>query len=132
MAFVNEDGTTADSVNVNVPSTGQWFNYTKVNAQTNVEIPTTVNRVVIYFHEDDAKKYTENIMNLSFSEAAADPTLDAEGKSILIGGTTSGITMIKGDVKNGKNSPAYNLSGQRVSSNYKGIVVRNGKKYIVR
>ena len=71
-------------------------------------------------------------MNLSFSAAAADPTLDAEGKSILIGGTTSGITMIKGDVKNGKNSPAYNLSGQRVSSNYKGIVVRNGKKYIVR
>lgn len=132
VVFVNEDGTTADSVNVNVPSTGQWFNYTKVNAQTKVEIPTTVNKVVIYFHEDGAKKYTENIMNLSFSEAVADPTLDAEGKSILIGGTTSGITMIKGDVKNGKNAPAYNLSGQRVSSDYKGIVVRNGKKYIVR
>lgn len=29
-------------------------------------------------------------------------------------------------------APAYNLAGQRVGKNYKGVVVKNGKKYIVR
>ena len=28
--------------------------------------------------------------------------------------------------------PLYNLSGQRVDSDYKGIVIRNGRKYIKR
>ena len=27
------------------------------------------------------------------------------------------------------NAPLYNLAGQRVSNNYKGVVVKNGKKY---
>jgi len=27
---------------------------------------------------------------------------------------------------------AYNLAGQRVSNSYKGIVVKNGKKFIVK
>ncbi len=31
----------------------------------------------------------------------------------------------------GKHSPAYNLQGQRVGSGYSGIIVRNGKKYLL-
>jgi hypothetical protein len=30
------------------------------------------------------------------------------------------------------NEPAFNLAGQQVSKNYKGIVVKNGKKAIVK
>jgi hypothetical protein len=30
------------------------------------------------------------------------------------------------------NAPVYNLSGQRVSKNFKGIVIMNGKKYLVK
>jgi hypothetical protein len=33
-------------------------------------------------------------------------------------------------VNNPASSAAYNLAGQRVSKDYKGIVVKNGKKYI--
>ena len=29
-------------------------------------------------------------------------------------------------------APLFNLNGQRVSDNYKGIVVKNGKKYVVK
>jgi hypothetical protein len=28
------------------------------------------------------------------------------------------------------NAPAYNVAGQRVNSSYKGVVVKNGKKFI--
>ena len=33
---------------------------------------------------------------------------------------------------NSENAPMYNLSGQRVGKNYKGIVIKNGKKMIVK
>ena len=34
------------------------------------------------------------------------------------------------DVKSDANAPVYNMAGQRVSSTYKGIVVKNGSKYV--
>ena len=30
------------------------------------------------------------------------------------------------------NAPAYNLSGQKVDANYKGVVIQNGVKFIRR
>ncbi len=44
------------------------------------------------------------------------------------------ITLGINDVKNTKvnNSAIYNMSGQRVSNNYKGLVIKNGKKYIAK
>jgi hypothetical protein len=127
--FLKEDGTTADSVSVNIPSTGQWFNYTKVEAVTNVEIPTTVNQIVVYLHENVSKKYTANLMNIRFGETSQDPTKDANGNSIVAPKTPTGINSI---MKNavGKSDHTYNLSGQRVSGSYKGVVIRNGKKYL--
>ena len=41
---------------------------------------------------------------------------------------TSGIISILDDDMDGKNAPSYNLSGQKVGSGYKGIVIRNGRK----
>jgi len=43
------------------------------------------------------------------------------------GGT--GIADINADV-NDANAPAYNLAGQRVNANAKGLVIKNGKKYV--
>jgi hypothetical protein len=34
--------------------------------------------------------------------------------------------------ENAANTPVYNLNGQRVNGNAKGIVIKNGKKYIVK
>lgn len=42
--------------------------------------------------------------------------------------TGAGIDDIKNDVD--KNAPSYNLAGQRVDDNYKGVVIKNGKKVV--
>lgn len=34
--------------------------------------------------------------------------------------------------KAAEDAPTYNLSGQRVSKSYRGIVIKGGKKYIVK
>lgn len=40
----------------------------------------------------------------------------------------TGVSSITTDVD--KNAPKYNLAGQRVDKNYKGVVIQNGKKYM--
>lgn len=42
-----------------------------------------------------------------------------------------GIESVVNDTKNGSNA-IYNLAGQRVSKDYKGIVIKNGNKYIAK
>lgn len=44
-----------------------------------------------------------------------------------LNGTTTGINSVKASTKS---SELYNLSGQRVDSSYKGVVIRNGKKFV--
>ena len=44
-----------------------------------------------------------------------------------LNGTTTGIKGVKATTKS---SELYNLSGQRVDSSYKGVVIRNGKKFV--
>ncbi|MBQ9678919.1 MAG: hypothetical protein IJV44_12360 [Prevotella sp.] len=46
-------------------------------------------------------------------------------------GTVTGINVTTKTVKTG-NTPAYNLAGQRVNKNFKGIVVKDGKKFVVK
>lgn len=51
----------------------------------------------------------------------------SELANIQAGGT--GIADINADV-NDADAPAYNLAGQRVNANAKGLVIKNGKKYV--
>ena len=44
-------------------------------------------------------------------------------------GGESAIANISADKAN-ENAPVYNLNGQKVSKDYKGVVVKNGKKYV--
>ena len=41
----------------------------------------------------------------------------------------TGISTVNVDAAADDNAPIYNLAGQRVDKNYKGIVIKNGKKY---
>ena len=43
--------------------------------------------------------------------------------------TTEGINTVATETINA-NAPMYNLAGQRVGKNYKGVVIQNGKKFI--
>lgn len=47
---------------------------------------------------------------------------------ISVNGQTSNVNAIEAE-KNA-NAPAFNLAGQRVNNSFKGIVIKNGKKYI--
>ena len=44
-------------------------------------------------------------------------------------GVTNGITSVNANATS-KSSEIYNLAGQKVSGSYKGIVIKNGKKYV--
>lgn len=44
-------------------------------------------------------------------------------------GDTDGINDIKANAEN-VNAPAYNMAGQRVNNNFKGLMIKNGKKFI--
>ena len=44
-------------------------------------------------------------------------------------GTEDGINDIKANTEN-VDAPAYNMAGQRVNNNFKGLMIKNGKKFI--
>ena len=48
----------------------------------------------------------------------------------LLMGHTTGIHQVTSEMSSEKDLPMYNLSGQKVGADYKGIVIRNGKKNI--
>lgn len=54
------------------------------------------------------------------------------GSDVTFNITEAGATGINSLNAEDSNEPAFNLAGQKVSNNYKGIVVKNGKKAIVK
>lgn len=67
-----------------------------------------------------------------YSENPVDVSIVAEDGStlkLLSGGSTD-ITEINTD-KNDVDAPAYNIAGQRVNKNAKGIVIINGKNTLI-
>lgn len=53
-----------------------------------------------------------------------------EIKNFSVTSTTSGISNITADKELDANAPVYNLAGQRVSKDTKGILIQNGRKFI--
>ena len=59
------------------------------------------------------------------------PEISNDGYIVSINaGSSAGISNIT--QKKDFSVPTYNLSGQRVSANHKGIIIKNGKKYVVK
>ena len=50
---------------------------------------------------------------------------------LVVDGQATGIWFVGNDAVS-TDGPAYNLAGQRVADGYKGIVIRNGKKFLVK
>ena len=62
------------------------------------------------------------------------PTPTSSAKFYSLGdqsGSTTGITSVKNEAA-GNNAPMYNLAGQLVDKGYKGIVIKNGKKIVLK
>lgn len=56
---------------------------------------------------------------------------NARPMSIVFGGDTNGITTVKSTTV-ADNAPTFNLNGQRVAEGTKGLLIKNGKKLIVK
>lgn len=69
-----------------------------------------------------------NAANNNKAQAASNNT-NAKIHVVVMAATTTGISNISAEEAS-KQAEAYNLSGQRVDASYKGIVVRNGRKYL--
>ena len=54
---------------------------------------------------------------------------DKNNELVKYDASTAGISNLK--VKQVE-SAVYNLAGQRVDANYKGVVIQNGKKFVVK
>lgn len=67
-------------------------------------------------------------------DTTGDADITTDTNTLLVKGQipdgTSGITDINYDKTDNANAPAYNIAGQRVNKNAKGIIIINGKKYI--
>ena len=89
----------------------------------------TIKNVKWYLKNDTEGKTLENLIDATGTENFW-IKID-KSAPYKYGTDPSGIINVKEDaVKN--NGAIYNLAGQRVSKDYKGIVVKNGKKYIVK
>lgn len=71
------------------------------------------------------------VFELSAHRAFLAVVQSAGAKFISVDGTATAIHTIGMEQAN-MPTPAYNLSGQRVRANYKGIVIRNGKKFMMK
>ena len=95
---------------ISVPKTGDsdWSNYTSVKGNF-------------------SKELAEGEQILRITITGANCNID---KIILTCTESNGIAVVRPDELTGK--AIYNLSGQKVDANYRGIIIRNGKKILKR
>lgn len=87
--------------------------------------------ITVTMGENDNKVYPVITVNVKAGEVAVGyPTgsLNFYGFEFIAG--ASGVNAVI--VEKAKNNIRYNLAGQRVDENYKGVVIMNGKKFVVK
>lgn len=112
--YISDDGTETNQLEV---FRGKSFNGEKFNSD-------------FLLKKGDKVKILGRIINYTDTNTGT-TTPEVTSGSVLVeyNGVTTGITNVKGDGTN-VNAPAYNLAGQRVGKDYKGVVIQNGKKCI--
>ena len=122
--FNNSDGTKQAAVSLFVGEEGEsatvlWKSDLFINGRTVAEDPTV-------------ESYTLEADYATLKLGRADGLTGATRTNVTLikvtRSTTTGIQEIP--VKVIENGAIYNLAGQKVSESYKGIVIKNGKKYI--
>lgn len=106
---------------------GDWTQYTSISypevPQDKSFSPFETQAVSLAGYE--GKKIKVGFKYVSTDEAAG----TWEIRNFKVSTDVSGINEIKAD-KLDVNAPVYNLAGQRVNANAKGILIQNGKKFI--
>ena len=82
----------------------------------------------VFTAKDQIKVGDEVVVLGKLKKFNDDAEVDTGSKIYSINGTTTGIGAVA--VEDNANTPVYNLAGQRVNGVAKGVVVKNGKKYL--
>ncbi len=109
MSLIKEDGTEKSLTTVTVPNTGSKDTYQVKTGKIRNKIPAGKQKLRITI-----KKGGCNIDNIKF----------------VYTNPPSGIDNVV--IDNDNVGDSYNLSGQKVGTGYKGIVIRNGKKIVIK
>ena len=83
------------------------------------------------FEEQDVElnEFAGKKIKIGFKYVSTDEAAGTwEIKNISVTGVVTSIDAIASETENA-NAPMYNLAGQRVNNSYKGIVIKNGKKF---
>ena len=88
----------------------------------------TVNGQDGFYKASDGKKIPAKCAYLEVKNSASSVKCFSLGDH---SGSTTGITSVKNEAA-GNNAPMYNLAGQLVGKGYKGIVIKNGKKIVLK
>ena len=108
IGLVDEDGKVTSLAKVSVPQTGSsnWDTYRVVKGTLSKNLPAG----------QQILRFTINGQQCNIDKVE------------LICTVSDGITDVQRSTSSAQRSTAYNLSGQKVGANYKGIVIVNGKK----
>lgn len=105
------------SIGMKIAQNGEYT----LRMQTTSELPVT-----LIDHETSISQPFNAGDTYTFSAEAG----TISNRFTLLMGSTTGIRQVTGEEPDEENQPTYNLSGQKVGADYKGIVIRNGKKNI--
>lgn len=112
--YISDDGTTANQLMV---FRGKYLNNEKFTAEDQIKVGDEVKIAGVLTNYKKGDTVTKEV---SYSYIVA------------INGVTTGINSVVAAPALDANAPVYNLAGQRVSKSYKGVVVQNGRKFILK
>ena len=112
--YISDDGTTANQLQV---FRGKYLNNEKFTAEDQIKVGDEVKIAGVLTNYKKGDTVTKEV---SYSYIVA------------INGVTTGINSVVAVPALDANAPVYNLAGQRVNKSYKGVVVQNGRKFILK
>ena len=83
---------------------------------------------VVSLELDATKKYTVEITGVKEGDKTTGADIALHGIKFVAGSTSTGISSIEAAAKN--DGKTYNMAGQQVSSSFKGLVIKSGKKFV--
>lgn len=124
------DGSTSISISDNGSQKYQYISTAAGNYLKYLPATSTLqfNGMRAYFYFSNWNKDNNNNNNAA-QPASKNNNTNAKIHVAVMAASTTGISNISAEEAS-KQAEVYNLSGQRVDASYKGIVVRNGRKYL--
>ncbi len=127
LAFTVKNGSVKAKFSLRVSTDGGSFtNFRTIDNKTSVDIKKDEEAYIMYRNIPANSKIQ---FLFSATSASASCYLDNIAATFFDNEIPTGIADVMSDTPSG-NDAVYNLAGQRVNGNFKGLVIKNGRKYV--